>query len=341
IYRSVKHFGDIEMGVVTQCLKASKCKRARIQYWANVALKVNPKLGGINHKLNPASAAASGLNDPHNPTIIMGADVMHPAPGSTAPSYTAVVGNVDSDAAKYVSESRVQTSRVEIIEELGPMVKNILSKYMEYRTKFEKLPKKAPTRLLFFRDGVSEGQYQQVKDLELQVIRRVCRDLQIDPKITFIVVAKRHHIRFFPKNPNDYSEADKSGNCPAGTVVDTGITHPTEFDFYLQSHGGLLGTSRSAHYHVLEDDNEFSADAMQSLCYGLCHVFARATRSISIPAPVAYADIVCSRAPIHYKSTTVDLQSTTTGDSNNSSLKQMKADYKPVHPNHQRRTFFT
>ena len=50
-----------------------------------------------------------------------------------------------------------------------------------------------------------------------------------------IVVGKRHHVRFFPKNS---TEADRSGNCPAGTVVDQDITHPTEFDFYLQSHSG-------------------------------------------------------------------------------------------------------
>ena len=62
-----------------------------------------------------------------------------------------------------------------------------------------------------------------------------CQILKLDVKITVIVVGKRHHVRFFPQTPKD---ADRSGNCPAGTVVDRDITHPTEFDFYLQSHGG-------------------------------------------------------------------------------------------------------
>ena len=31
----------------------------------------------------------------------------------------------------------------------------------------------------------------------------------------------------------------RSGNIPAGTTVDVGITHPTEFDFYLCSHAGV------------------------------------------------------------------------------------------------------
>jgi eukaryotic translation initiation factor 2C len=81
-----------------------------------------------------------------------------------------------------------------------------------------------------------------------------CKALNINPKITVIVVGKRHHVRFFPQNER---EGDRSGNCIAGTVVDTDVAHPVEFDFYLQSHGGLLGTSRPAHYNVLHDENNF------------------------------------------------------------------------------------
>ena len=75
------------------------------------------------------------------------------------------------------------------------------------------------------------------------------------PKATVVVVGKRHHVRFFPRTEQE--AGDKSGNVPAGTVVDCDVTNPAEFDFYLQSHGGLLGTSRPAHYNVLLDENNF------------------------------------------------------------------------------------
>ena len=52
--------------------------------------------------------------------------------------------------------------------------------------------------------------------------------------------------RMFPKE----TDADRSGNCPAGTTIDAGLGHPTEFDYYQMSHGGLIGTSRPAHYSV-------------------------------------------------------------------------------------------
>ena len=48
---------------------------------------------------------------------------------------------------------------------------------------------------------------------------------------------KQANFRLFCKNPGD--KIGKSGNIPAGTVVDVGICHPTEFDFYLCSHAGI------------------------------------------------------------------------------------------------------
>ncbi|RDX47695.1 argonaute-like protein [Lentinus brumalis] len=268
IYHAVKHFGDITQGVPTQCLNSLKCTGARHQYYANVCLKINVKMGGINVVPEPRSVSA--LNDPHNPTIVMGADVMHPAPGSQGrPSFTALVASVDSDSSRYVAECRAQTGRVEMIENLQDMAVNVLKLYRDYRLDKEKKPFD-PKRIIFYRDGVSEGEFRQV----LQ--RAACTALNIKPKITMVVVGKRHHVRFFPVRPD---QADPSGNC---------------------KHAPAGPTSRSAHYSVLYDENEFTPDSLQALSYALCHVYARATRSVSIPAPVYYAGIVCARGKLHY-----------------------------------------
>ncbi|GCB71283.1 hypothetical protein scyTo_0008799 [Scyliorhinus torazame] len=134
---------------------------------------------------------------------------------------------------------------------------------------------------------------------ELLAIREACIKLEKDyqPGITFIVVQKRHHTRLFCTDKNE--RVGKSGNIPAGTTVDTKITHPSEFDFYLCSHAGIQGTSRPSHYHVLWDDNRFNADELQILTYQLCHTYVRCTRSVSIPAPAYYAHLVAFRARYH------------------------------------------
>jgi eukaryotic translation initiation factor 2C len=53
------------------------------------------------------------------------------------------------------------------------------------------------------------------------------------PRLTFIVVKKRHHSRFFAY------DGRATNNIEAGTVIDQDITHPSQFDFYLCSQGSL------------------------------------------------------------------------------------------------------
>ncbi|KAL9712928.1 hypothetical protein Ac2012v2_004168 [Leucoagaricus gongylophorus] len=279
LYTFVKYFGDVHAGIVTQCMRASKCKVENpgsyslrqpcrppgsiIQYYSNVALKINSKLGGVNMILSPGGA--NTIIDLSSPVIVMGADVVHPAPGVTGlPSYTALVGNIDDNVAKFVAETRIQDSRVEIIQDLKPMAVNILKKW---KANCRSGDRSREARLLFYRgksiyhgknaqpmtgsvDGVSEGQFPKVLETELSALKEALLEAKIVAKITLVVVGKRHHVRFFPR-PDERDIIN--GNCPPGTVVDEGVCHPIEFDFYLYGHAGILGTSRPAHYSVLYD----------------------------------------------------------------------------------------
>ena len=48
LYNRIKHLGDVKVGVHTICVVGSKFAKAQSQFFANVALKFNLKLGGIN-----------------------------------------------------------------------------------------------------------------------------------------------------------------------------------------------------------------------------------------------------------------------------------------------------
>lgn len=61
------------------------------------------------------------------------------------------------------------------------------------------------------------------------------------PKITIIIVGKRHHTRFYPTNAND-ADMKNQGNPKNGTCVDRGVTGEKIFDFFLQAHAALQGT---------------------------------------------------------------------------------------------------
>ncbi|KAI9429439.1 Piwi domain-containing protein [Lactarius psammicola] len=319
IYTAIKHFGDVSHGIATQCMKSSKCFRAKAQYYANITLKINVKLGGINTIIDPREA--SFLTDPANPTMVMGADITHPPPGNHGrPSFTSLVGSIDANAVQYASRMGVQTSPREVIEDLENMCVHLFERF---RAAMGKLPK----RILFYRDGVSEGEFKETLREELPSIRKACEQLNFNPTITLIIVGKYHKFVFAPESsvnapaagdagPAEGSQQQQRGggggfrggggfgggksNCPPGTVIDTVVTSPVEWDFYLCSHQGILGTSKPAHYNVLLDENGFTTDGLQSLSYALCHVYARCTRSVSIPAPVYYAHNVCTRAKNHY-----------------------------------------
>ncbi|KAF9261759.1 Piwi-domain-containing protein [Marasmius fiardii PR-910] len=343
IYKAVKYTCDVKFGVATQCLKAPNCKGANSQYWANVCLKINGKLNGINVIIKPDIIPF--LSDPNNPSIIMGADVTHPAPGphmKSMPSYASVVASLDSASAKYMAALQVQ-ARKEMITGLREMSKELLESHMKYKQTVERSSQErsAPKRLIFYRDGVSEGEFSQVLSKELPLLRLACKDVGISPKITFVIVGKRHHARFFPQSSQN---ADKSGNCQAGTVIDRDVCHPVEFDFYLQSHAGILGTSRSAHYSVLFDENNFQADSIQALSFALCHLFARSTRSVSLPAPVYYAHLVCGRAKNHYDPSetlpTPGSGRSASGQTSNDPLKPYRDAFKRTHINQMRRMYF-
>jgi eukaryotic translation initiation factor 2C len=54
-----------------------------------------------------------------------------------------------------------------------------------------------------------------------------------------VVVSKSHGTRLFP-DPSDPSSNDgRTGNIKPGTVVDTVITAPLKYEYFLSSHAGI------------------------------------------------------------------------------------------------------
>ncbi|KAI9140304.1 argonaute-like protein [Paraphysoderma sedebokerense] len=158
--------------------------------------------------------------------------------------------------------------------------------------------------------SIYSGQFRAVQESEINAIRKACHRLHpsYNPKITFVVVQKRHHTRFYGINQQDM---DKSGNLKSGLVVDSVVTHPTQFCFYLQSQRGIVGTCKPAYYHVLCDENNFTPDSLQRLTFNLCHILQRATKAVSYCTPAYYAHIVAFRAKSYVDASTATKASET------------------------------
>lgn len=113
VYAGIKKECDINLDILCVCAQSSKIRKEKgqPQYFANLALKLNAKLGGINHALGKPSL----LWLQRETTMFMGSDVTHPGPDSMkgTPSIAAVVGNVDEGFCQYPASLRIQKSKKE------------------------------------------------------------------------------------------------------------------------------------------------------------------------------------------------------------------------------------
>ena len=319
LYNVIKRLGDVKYGIHTICTVGSKLAKGggQDQYLRNVALKFNLKLGGSNQLIEPANLGlvADGK------TMVVGIDVTHPSPGSAlnAPSVAGMVASVSGVLGQWPGILSIQSqARKEMVSHLGDMLKTRLRLWREREKARKGTLVPLPENILIYRDGVSEGQYQLVVDNELPLLRSACKDVYSPaetakglPRLTLVIVGKRHHTRFYPTKDQD---ADKSGNTKAGTVVDRGVTEARSWDFFLQAHAALQGTVRPGHYYVLLDEifrskyppgsagGPNAADRLQDLTQSMCYVFGRATKAVSLCTPAYYADIMCERARCYLSS---------------------------------------
>ncbi|KAH9738610.1 protein argonaute 4A [Citrus sinensis] len=290
LYGSWKRKTLSEFGIFNQCLAPTKVNEHDLM---NVLLKINANcqreltdplilLGGLNSLL----AIEQSKNLPlvsKVPTIIFGMDVSHGSPGhSNVPSVATVGCNSFSRnwpiLSRYRASVRSQSAKLEMTDSLFKPLPNkddaaIVSQTISTskgtctpsKRKFEN------TNMYIYKDGVSESQFNQVLNIELEQIIEACKylDASWSPKFTVIVAQKRNRTE--------------------------SVCHPTNYDFYMCAHAAMIGTTRQTHYHVLLDQIGFSVDDLQELVHSLCCVYQRSTTAVSVASTIIFA-----LAPVRY-----------------------------------------
>lgn len=307
----VRYIADIKLGVRVQCVHQDKIKKnhSSSQYLTNVILKINAKLCCVNCKptLTPNGWMSNGLLK--KATLVIGADISSPGPGEqNRPSIAGITASFESSLILYWAQTRVQEPGISVIQDLKSMIEGAI-------LEFGKKNNCHPVQLLYYRDGVSDSEFDIVYQQEYQAIADAYHQTGLQKfECVFIFVTKRHHIRFFPMSEQDHG--GRTRNLPAGWVANNSIASPLcKSDFWLLSHAGLLGTSRPSHYVVMHNDFPMMQQKeVEELSYYLCHIHQAASCSVSIPTPIYYADKVCDMARKYHFDPSVDY-----GDGNISS----------------------
>ncbi|XP_055848829.1 protein aubergine [Episyrphus balteatus] len=233
-----------------------------------VVIQINAKLLG----------APWMIELPMQGLMTVGFDVCHSARDSLK-SYGALVATMDlRQSTSYFSAVTEHLKGQELSNEIVLNMNKALKKYREAHGAL-------PERILFFRDGVGDGQLQQVVDNEITSLKQKLDQIYISAgiergcRLAFIVVSKRINTRLFVM----------ANNPQPGLVVDDVVTLPERYDFFLVSQSVRQGTVSPTSYNVIHDSMGFEADKLQILAYKMTHMYYNWSGTCRVPAVCQYA----------------------------------------------------
>ncbi|XP_045137393.1 protein argonaute-1-like isoform X8 [Portunus trituberculatus] len=284
LHEDTKQAGNFILEHVTQCVapETYKDKVEDDKVMCSLLLQMNAKCGGVNVALDwPALLPAASVMS--KPVLVVGAAMNgHPKSFPRSAYIAAMVGMMAMEGGPCVTLVHPQHRQHNIANTASNFERLLLRYYEMNHTK--------PQSLLVYRLDLPQEEVERVTSWEAAEIRRACRAMQSDgeyrPPLTYVWVSRSHHTRLFQ------GPGGGAGNVPPGTVVEGGIIHPSTRGFFLLSHLVVVsesGTSKPTKYHVVCDDNQLCLRDLQTVTYGLCHLHASCSHTVSLPAPVAYA----------------------------------------------------
>uniref|UniRef100_A0AAQ6A636 Piwi-like protein 1 n=1 Tax=Amphiprion ocellaris TaxID=80972 RepID=A0AAQ6A636_AMPOC len=268
-YDSVKKYLCVDCPTPSQCVVSRTLSRpqALMAIATKIALQMACKMGG----------ELWTVDIPLKQLMIVGIDCYHDTTAGKR-SIGALVASLNQSMSRWFSKCVLQHRGQEIMDGLKMALTAALKDYLKFN-------KCLPSRIIVYRDGVGDGQLHGVVNYEVSQIMDSIKSIGQDyePKLSVVVVKKRISSRFFYHNNGNVL------NPPPGTVIDTDVTRPEWYDFYIVSQAVQLGSVSPTHYNVVYDTSGLKPDHMQRLTYKLCHMYYNWQGIIRVPAPCQYA----------------------------------------------------
>lgn len=219
LYDDVKRYLLEEVPIPSQVVLVGTIAKGK-----NLRSIVSKVLIQMNAKVGGTPWAVDNLPFMNEPTMICGMDVFH----STAlgkKSVLALTASMNQHATTYWSTSVTQD---EIGQEASLTLQRGMSGALE---SFKRVNGTYPKQIIFYRDGVGEGQVAGICQPEIEQIKAALAAAgRADiTKFMYIVCCKRVNTRIFDGNIGNFK------NPMAGTVIDSTVTDKDVYEFYLVS----------------------------------------------------------------------------------------------------------
>uniref|UniRef100_A0A8C5I209 Piwi-like protein 1 n=1 Tax=Gouania willdenowi TaxID=441366 RepID=A0A8C5I209_GOUWI len=267
-YECVKKYLCVDFPVPSQCVVSRTLKPKSLMTVATkLALQMACKVGG----------ELWSVEIPLKQLMVVGIDCYHDTSAGKR-SIGALVASLNQTMTRWFSKCVLQHKGQEIMDGLKMALAGALKDYHKFNNCL-------PSRIIVYRDGVGDGQLHSVVNFEVAQILESIKTFGegYEPKLSVVVVTKRISCRFFAHINGSVS------NPPPGTVVDTEVTRPEWYDFYIVSQAVHNGSVSPTHYNVVYDTSGLKPDHMQRLTYKLCHMYFNWQGIIRVPAPCMYA----------------------------------------------------
>ncbi|KAG4068811.1 hypothetical protein HA402_002502 [Bradysia odoriphaga] len=275
IYGCIKKY-CIENAIQSQVLLSNTIQgRKAMSVATKVAIQINCKLGGLPWmvKIPLKGLMTIGFNVFHNTK-----DKRKKSCGAIVATWDMMDIRTSKISQKYYSAVSAHISGNELSTDLALHVCQAVREYYV-------LHKAVPKYILFYRDGVGEGQIPYVKETEIKNILDGLKNYYVDTTVplTFILVTKRINTRFFLDN------GGKCENPESGTIVDDVITRREKHEFFLVSSKSRQGTVSPTNYNILLNNMNLSSDRLQILTFKLTYLYYNWCGTLPVPAVCQYA----------------------------------------------------
>ncbi|XP_021946660.1 piwi-like protein Siwi [Folsomia candida] len=267
-YAEIKNYTTLVLGVPSQCFLSKNLTNKNLNSIASkVIIQMTAKLGGV-----PWSVKV-----PLKKLMVLGLDVYH-CSNRKGESAGALVATSSPSLTSYLS-------LVSFHKDKSELATNLFTDFTIMLQESMRINQYLPSKIVMYRDGVGEGQIGYVLSHEIAQMKLAITDVygaagEEMPKLTFVIVTKKINTRAFLNGKQ---------NLPVGTVIDTGVTLPERYDFFLVSQDVRQGTVSPTNYNVVLDEMAMPADRLQLLSYKMCHLYFNWSGTVAVPAPCQYA----------------------------------------------------